>query len=168
MDSGMEAEDVAARSRVEPGCHRQRQLLTVTGDDHCHRRVSGGIQGATQIFELVDGATVDGANYVTGLQPGVARGGAGVDRAYRDRRLDLGCPDGGGDADKDKDRQREIIYGYSDDDHETLPERVRVEAAGGGVHAAVHPGQLYEATAGGGPDGVERLAARPGEELMDE
>src|SRR5256885_1214606 len=111
-----------------------------------------------------DWAAVDGANHVTRLQSSGAGRGAGVDGAHLDRRLDLGRTDRGVDAEEDQDRQREVEGGARDDDHETLPEWVRVEATRTSVHAAVHSRQLDEATEGDGPDGVERLAPRPAEE----
>src|SRR6202011_5484668 len=45
---------------------------------------------------------------------------------------------------------------------------MRIEAARAGVHGAVHPGQLDEATERDGADGVEGLASLPAEELRNE
>src|SRR3989442_15033594 len=165
MDSGVEAKDVIARGRVLLRRCGERQHLAMTVDHDGGRGLPGGIQRASEVLELVDRATVDGANHVTRLQPGIARRRTGVHGADLDRRLDLGRTDRGVDAEEDQDRQRQVERGPGDDDHEALPEGMRVEAARPGVHAAVHPGQLDEATKRDGPDGIERLAARPSEEL---
>ncbi len=77
-------------------------------DDDGHRGVLGSFEGAAQIFELVDRATVDGADHVTRLQPGVARRGAGVHGAHRDWGLDLGRAHRGVDAEEDQHRQRQV------------------------------------------------------------
>src|SRR6267378_3318503 len=65
MEGGMEAQDVTPRTRVEFGCHDQGQRLTITLNDDRRRRFFGGIERTSQVFELVDRATVDGANHIT-------------------------------------------------------------------------------------------------------
>src|SRR6266851_4458490 len=165
VDGGMKAQDVTPRGLVELRRHRQDQQLTVTVYHDRHRGVFGCFESASQVFELVDRATVNGADHVSRLQPGVARRCAGVHGADLDWGSDLGRPNRGVHGEEDQDRQRQVEGGPGNDDDEPLPEWMRVEAASTGIHAAVHPGQLDEATERNSPDGVEGLASLPAEEL---
>src|SRR5713101_3990740 len=168
VDGGMKTKDVGLGRRVElRGC-RQRHQLAITVHHDRDRGVLGGIEGASQVLELADRATINGADHVTRLQSGGARRCARVHGADRDWGSDLGRPDRGVDREEDQDGEREVEGGPGNDDDEPLPERMRVEAARTGIHAAVHAGQLDEATERDGPDGVEGLASLPAEELWAE
>src|SRR5206468_6604946 len=109
--------------------------------------------------------TVHRLDHVAVAKAGRTRRGAGIDRADLDRRLDLGRTDRSVDAEENQDGQDEVERGPGNDDHEPLPEWMGVETAWPGVHAAVHAGQLHEATQRDRPDGIQRLAALPAQQL---
>src|SRR5216117_1052952 len=109
--------------------------------------------------------TVDRLDHVAVAKAGRTRRGAGIDRADLDRRLDLGRTDRGVDAEENQDGQGEVERGPGNDDDEPLPEWMGIETARPGVHAAVHAGQLDEAAQRDRPDGIQRLAALPTQQL---
>src|SRR5713101_2140660 len=160
--------DVAARIRIQPGCDGQRHQSRVAFDDDRDRRVLSSIQRRGKVFELVDRVRVDGPDDVAGLEPGVVRRCAGIDGTDLDRGFDFSRPDRGVDAEEDQHRQREVEGGSGDDDHEPLPQWMRVEAARTGIHAAVHAGELDEAAQWDGANRVQRLTALPADQLRPE
>ena len=117
---------------------------------------------------MVDRVTIDRPDDVAGLEPCVVRRCAGIDGADFDRGFDFGRPDRGVDPEENQDRQREVEGGSGDDDDESLPEWMGVEASRTGVHAAVHAGQLDEATHRDSSDGVQRFTALPPDQLWPE
>ena len=161
----MKTKDVAAAARIQLRRHGQRQRLTAALDDDGDGCVLGSIQRGSKVLESADRMTIYRLDHVAVAQAGRACRGAGIDRADLDRRFDLGRTDRGVDAEENQDGKGEVEGGPGNDHNEPLPEWMGVEAAWPGVHAAVHAGQLDEATQWDRPDGVQRLAALPAHQL---
>src|ERR1700693_458617 len=164
----VKTKNVTARIRIQLGGDGQRHQPGAAIDDHHDGCAFRGIERIGKVLELVDRMAVDRLDQVAGLQAGVVCGCSSIDRTDFDRGFDFGGPHRGVDPKEDQHRQREVEGGSGDDDHEPLPQGMRIEAAWTGVHTAVHAGELDEAAQRDGADRVERFTALPSQQLRPE
>ena len=161
----MEAKDVPAGRLVEPGRDHQRQQRSAALDCHGDRGALRGIEAVRKILELHDRLTVDRANYVAATQARIGRRRACIHRTDLNRRFNLRQANRHEDTGEDEDRQDQVEGGAGHDHEKSLPERMRIETAWAGIHAAVHAGKLDEPAKGNAAHGVERFSSLDSKQL---
>src|SRR5438270_6572036 len=155
----MEAKDVPAGRLVEPGRDHQRQHPSSPLDGHVDRGALRGIEAVRKVLELHDRATIDRANHIAATQARIGRRRACIHRTDLDGRFNLRHANRHEDGGEDEDRQDQVEGGPSHDDEKSLPERMSIEAAWAGIHAAVHAGKLDEPAQGNAAYGVQRFSS---------